>query len=392
MKSRLLAPFSFLIPIVFLAPTPTIFGQTQPFDINREGSGVPLIPISLAGFSGEVQNVLTFDLEIAGFKIVAADAAQYNVTGSNASDVQGQLNDRVTKSVLLASRYPGGTSRSQAHAFADDIVLKVTGKPGISRTKIAFKAENSGHAEIYMADYDGANAKAVTADGALVAAPSWVPGKRMLCYTSYRSGWPDIYLDNMSGERRAIAKYPGLNTSASVSPNGQRVAMILSKDGNPELYVCNIDGTNLKRLTKTIQEDESSPTWSPDGRMICYVSGRALPRLYVIPGEGGEPQRIATAGAGRVTEPDWSPDGKSILFTAQRGGNNFDICVIPAQGGDVVTLTSGEDPSWAPNSRTVVFSRSLRGRKVLSLLDVPTKRVKDVAQSFGGCSQPSWAR
>jgi Tol biopolymer transport system component len=95
-------------------------------------------------------------------------------------------------------------------------------------------------------------------------------------------------------------------------------------------------------------------------------------------------------GAGSVTEPDWSPDGKTIVFTTMR--SNFEICTVPAQGGEVTTLVSGEDPSWAPNSRTVVFTRRLKGKRVLSLLDVPTKRVKDVAQSLGSCSQPSWAK
>lgn len=366
--------------------------QPQELDIDKITKGVPLIPISLSGFTGEVQSVLTFDLEVAGFKIVPADGAQYSVTGSNAGDVQGQLTDRVTKAVLLSNRYPGGTPRSQAHTLADDIVLKITGKPGISRTRIAFKREGSARSEIYVADYDGANAQALTSDGVIVAAPCWAPGKRMLYYTSYRSGWPDIYSHDLSsGERRIIAKYPGLNTSAAVSPDGRRVAMILSKDGNPELYLCSADGGNLKRLTTTIQEDESSPCWSPDGRTICYVSRKGLPGLYLISADGGTARRLSTAGASRVTEPDWSPDGKWIAFTVQRG-NSFEICVIPAQGGEVATLVPGEDPSWAPNSRTIVFTRSIRSKNVLSLLDVPTKRVKDVAQSLGGCSQPSWAK
>jgi hypothetical protein len=55
-------------------------------------------------------------------------------------------------------------------------------------------------------------------------------------------------------------------------------------------------------------------------------------------------------------------------------------------------LVEGEDPSWAPNSRTVVFARRVGGKRILSLLDVPTKRVKDTAQVAGSRSQPSWAK
>ncbi|NDA68654.1 MAG: hypothetical protein EBY09_18810 [Verrucomicrobia bacterium] len=84
-------------------------------------------------------------------------------------------------------------------------------------------------------------------------------------------------------------------------------------------------------------------------------------------------------------------DGKWIAFTTQRG--EFEICVVPASGGEVQSLVPGQDPTWAPNSRTIMFSKRGRGGPLsLSLLDVPTKRVKDVPLNLGNCSQPAWAR
>jgi Tol biopolymer transport system component len=65
---------------------------------------------------------------------------------------------------------------------------------------------------------------------------------------------------------------------------------------------------------------------------------------------------------------------------------------VAAGGGDAESLVAGEDPCWAPNSRTVVFTRRVNHNKVLSLLDAPTKHVKDVGQISGSCSQPAWAR
>ena len=99
-----------------------------------------------------------------------------------------------------------------------------------------------------------------------------------------------------------------------------------------------------------------------------------------------------SALAANPTEPDWSPDGKWIAFTAQY--RDFAICIIPANGGDAITLTAGEDASWAPNSRTLVFARRHGGHYTLSLLDVFTKQVKDVSRISGSNSQsqPSWAR
>jgi TolB protein len=223
-----------------------------------------------------------------------------------------------------------------------------------------------------------------------------VPGRLAAYYTSYVKDHPDIYYhDFATGARHLFARYGGSNLSPAASPNGRQVAMILSKDGWTDLYVCNADRTGLRRLTKSPQ-DESSPCWSPDGRWICYASKDNERRsLSKVSPEGGPAQRIATIGVSSPTEPDWSPDGKWIAFTSQwRGG--FQICVVPAGGGEATVLAEGEDPSWAPNSRTLAFARRAggQGNYVLSLLDVPTKQVKDVSRISGTSSQsqPSWAK
>jgi TolB protein len=356
--------------------------------------GARVIPISLSGYNGVAASVLRFDLEVHGFEIVSPDKAQYSLTGKNDSgQIEGRLQDLLSKANLLAKAYTGDNDRLRAHALADDVVMAILKIPGIARTKIAYKMEPAeGRSEIYVSDYDGFNAQPVTQDNSIVAAPAWVPKKWHLFYTSYRSGYPWIYSHNLTeGTRRPFAKFAGLNSGAVISPDGTRVAMILSKAGSPDLWVANIDGSNLRQLTKT-REDESSPCWSPDGREICYASRPNERRgLFIISANGGTPRRLNTGGVPNPSEPDWSPDGKNIAFTSQvRSG--FDICVVPVQGGTVQVLVSGEDPSWAPNSRTVIFTSRTGNKRSLSLLDVPTKRVKHTAQISGSRSQPSWAK
>ena len=347
--------------------------------------------IAVSGFSGEADQVLRFDLEVMGCKIVPAESAQFQVIGANNGRVEGRLIDLVSKAQLLGKAYSGGTLRRQAHALADEIVglLPNHGK-GIAQTHIAYKAEQGGRTEIAMADFDGFNAKPVTSDDALVAAPAWVPGRLALYYTSYKRGNPDIFFQDLStGARHVFAQFPGLNSSAAPSsPDGRKVAMILSKGGSPDVYVSDADGSNLRQLTRT-REDESSPCWSPDGQWICYatkVKDRRVLRKVSV--SGGEPQTISTSGVSGPSEPDWSPDGKWIAFTAQMG--DFQVCVIPASGGMATVLCEGEDASWAPNSRNLIFVRRGGSGHSLSLLDVPTKQVKDVRRVSG--SQPSWAK
>src|SRR5947208_14197060 len=330
MKYKTSLPFSLLALPSLLIFSAWLLGQDE-FDINRSGA-VKRIPISLDGYSGEVLSALKFDLEIQGFEITSADKAQYLVSGNNNSSVVGRLTDRINKASLLAKEYTGGTPRSEAHSLSDDIVEKITGRKGIARTKIAFRAENGPNSEIYVADYDGHNAIAVTQDHTITRDPAWVPGRRMLYYTSYRAGNPDIYShDLQSGTRRTFARYPGLNTGAALSPDGRRVALVLSKGGSPDIYVCDADTGNLKQLTKT-KEAESSPCWAPDGRWICFSSrheGKSA--LFLISPEGSSKRRLSTDGAINCTEPDWSPDGKTIVFTADMGG--VQICTVPATGG-----------------------------------------------------------
>jgi len=373
----------------------TLRGQNE-ITITRELRGLgntPPIPVSLEGFTGEVAEVLKFDLYVQGFTFVAPGAAQYQISGSDSGSVDGRVTDRVARSVLLSRSYTGASLRRQAHAFADDIVQAITHKPGIAQTRIAFKAQfPNGNGEIYVADFDGHNARAVTSDNAIVAAPAWAPGRLVLYYTSYQPGNPDIFYHNLStGQRRDIAGYSGLNTSAAVSPDGSKVAMILSRSGSPEVWLCNPDGSGLKQLT-TLPEGASSPCWSPDGQWICFaaeIRGRRV--LAKVPAGGGDVERISTVGISNPSEPSWSPDGKWIAFTSQMG--EFDICVVPANGGNATILVRGQEPSWSPNSRTLAFSRHTPSyRDVLSLLDVYTKQVKDTRQVPGNDSEPAWAK
>jgi len=356
------------------------------------GNTKPIL-VSLTGLTGEAATTLRFDLYVQGFAFTNAEAAQYLISGSNNGNLQAKAVDPHNNTTLVSKNYSGADLRRQVHAFADDFILALSGK-GIAQTKIAFKGENSPNSEIYVADFDGHNAQAVTKDDSLVAAPCWVPGRMALYYVSYKLHHADIFYHDLStGSRRAFARYGGSNMSPAASPDGSKVAMILSKDGWTDLYVCDADGSNLKRLTKSPQ-DESSPCWSPDGKWICFAAKEREHRtLCKVPASGGAMQQIGTSGMPSPTEPDWSPDGKWIAFTAQyRSG--FQICVVPAEGGTAISLVDGEDPSWAPNSRTLAYCRRSGGHYVLSLLDVPTKQYKDVSRISGisSQSQPSWAR
>lgn len=347
------------------------------------------IPVSINGFTGEADSVLRNDLLFMGFKFVGPTEARFLITGSNAGRLEGRVIDQATKGQLLGVAFSNGTLRQQVHAFADQVATNLTGLPGIAQTKIVFKAEAGlGRSEVYIADFDGYGPVPATRDGSIVANPGWVD-KGSIVYSSYKLGNPSVFSQDLgTGSRRTVSRQPGDNYSPAVSRDGRRVAMILNKNGSPDLYVANVDGTGLTQLTRT-REAESSPCWSPDNRTICFASreGRGI---FTISADGGAPRRVST-GVGTCTEPDWSPDGRWIAFTVLR--REFEICIVPAQGpSSVYTVVRGEDPSWAPNSRALIFCAGPDHSKRLSLLDVPTKQVKTLARVLESNSQPSWAK
>jgi TolB protein len=358
---------------------------------NIEMGNTKPVWVSVSGLSGEPLQVLQFDLYVQGFGFTNAENAQYQISGSANGNFQGRAIDRFSKNSVVSKAYSGASVHRQVHAFVDDFTQALQRK-GIAQTKIAFKGISGQGSEIFISDFDGANVQPVTQDNTIVAAPCWA-GHGGMYYVSYKMSHADIFHQNLSsGARKVFARYGGSNMSPAASPDGSKVAMILSKDGWTDLYVCNSDGTGLKRLTKTPQ-DESSPCWSPDGRWICFASKdkerRALRKISVA---GGEPQLIKTAETVNPTEPDWSPDGKWIAFTSQTA--SFQVCVVPAEGGVATTLVPGEDPSWSPNSRTLVCARRSDSGYTLSVVDTLTKQNRDISHITGSKSQsqPSWAK
>src|SRR5947208_2910495 len=128
------------IASALLAFTLITRGQ-QELEVVGTADASKQIPISLSGYSGEVDSALRFDLEISGFKIVPTAAAKFDLHNDNSAAVEGRLSEHATKAVLFANAYNGGSKRTQAHALADDVVKAILHIQGIARTKIAFKVD-----------------------------------------------------------------------------------------------------------------------------------------------------------------------------------------------------------------------------------------------------------
>lgn len=360
-----------------------------------------------ASVAGQVAGVLKNDLQLSGyFEIKPAAEAEYVQQGSvrverGVGYVDCTVTLRANNSVVLSKTYQGSAQdlRRVTHQITDDIVQAITKQNGIAQTKIAFVLTRGKTKELAVMDYDGYNARQVTYDKSISVRPRWSPDGRKIIYTSYLQTFPDVLeADLYTNQRRRVASFPGLNTGAEFSPDGRSIALTLSKDGNPELYTMNAGGGGLQRLTHT-KGAESSPTWSPDGLSIAYVSDdRGSPQIYVIGRDGGEPRRL-TVSPSYNTEPNWSrpPSGsdmKPMLAVTSRMGGKFQIGIYDSATREVVPKVAdgadNEDPSWAPDGRHLVFTKTRNWRSRLYLLDVVTGDQVELPAIEGDATEPAW--
>jgi TolB protein len=271
-------------------------------------------------------------------------------------------------------------ARLLAHQFADDIVgILGGGAPGIAQTHIAYVSTKSGNKEIWEMDYDGSNQHQLTHIRSIALTPRWSPDDSRIaftCYVPFRGVVsPQICMYSTVSDRLiSFPRYRGTNSSPAFSPDGTQIAFMGSMGGDPQIYVCDVNGGGLKRITFAAGVS-TSPAWNPKtGKQIVFVSDRAGdPVLYLANSDGTNVQRLDMPDMGYVVDPAWSPNGQLLAFSWRRPSGNFDIYIMDIVTRQLVELTRDEGrnerPSWAPDGRHLVFESTRTGtRQIWSML------------------------
>ena len=366
---------------------------------NLQGSGL-FRPIGAAAIPqpgmADVQRP-----QFGAFRTVAAQAL---VTGFVTANTNGTLTigcylyDVFSEEELMRQGFtvtPAGWRRA-AHKCADAVYSRLTGESGYFDSRIVYVAESGPRTKrvkrLAIMDQDGANHRFLTSGQSLVLMPRFSPVSETISYMSFANDRPRVWLYNIgTGQQEAVGTFDNMSFAGRFSPDGRTLLMSVTRGGNADIYAYDVASRRSTRLTSSNSID-TSPSFSPDGRRIVFESDRGgSQQLYVMNADGSGAQRISF-GDGRAGSPVWSPRGDLIAFIRMQGAK-FRIAVIRPDGSGERLLTDSwqdEGPSWSPNGRVILFSRTERnGRTMLRSIDLTGRNDRRIPTPLDA-SDPAW--
>ncbi|CAN7279598.1 Tol-Pal system beta propeller repeat protein TolB [Acidovorax sp. LjRoot118] len=407
-----------------LASTASLPALAQ-FRVEVTGVGLTQLPIAIAPFRGEAQApqkigaIVQADLERSGqFRAVDTagvvldetsrpDVALWRqktadslVTGSVTRTPDGRYDVRFRLWDVVKGQDLGGQSfavsqadlRLVAHRIADFVYEKLTGERGVFSTRIVYVTKTGSRYSLWVADADGENAQSALSSPEPIISPAWSPSGGQIAYVSFESRKPVVYVHQVaSAQRRLVANFRGSNSAPAWSPDGRNLAVTLSRDGGSQLYLIDANGGEPKRLMQSPGID-TEPMFSADGRSIYFVSDRGgAPQVYRVPAGGGSAERVTFTGSYNIS-PSISPDGKWLAYISRVGGA-FKLHVMDLASGTVTAITdtsADENPSFAPNSRLIVYATQQQGREALMTTTLDGKIKARLAGQPGDIREPDW--
>jgi len=369
-------------------------GAETVVDIKGEGAVKKAVAINVANRA--YADCLKRNLERSGLFVVKPGASIQVSGASGAVKVSGG-----GKVLSAATPFADDRSARMAARRLSDAMCEAYGnQKGFAMDQILFlnrgklKAKGSTvPAELCVAYPDGLDIRQLTSDQKMVVYPRWKKDGHSLLYIGDMKGAPQVWeMDTATGRRFVKWSFKGSPAGIAVSPDGTKVAAVLSFQGNPELYVLEMVSGNWTRLTNTPNASEGQPAWSPDGRKIAYVSNETrYPQIYVIDVATKAKRRLTSSGRENF-DPDWGLDGR-IAYISKSGSSR--VAVMSATAGDgsaqyVTEPANWEHPSWSRDGRHLSANRD----KAVFIVDTLPDGDKPV-QMFhanGNWISPCWQR
>jgi Tol biopolymer transport system component len=208
-----------------------------------------------------------------------------------------------------------------------------------------------------------------------------------------------------SGDKKGTESMPAW------SPDGTKIAFVSDREGDPQIYVMDADGANVRRLTHTVKLADA-PAWSPDGKKlamsVCTKVVKASSRwtsrgkvismpsdlpewdIFVIDADGSNLMQL-THDRGDSASPAWSPNGNRIAFKSAQTGLYY-IHVMNTDGSTRQQLIDGQSPAWSPDGKKVAFTK-VKGTDALQIytVDVDGSNLQQLTSGETSAGTPTWS-
>lgn len=337
-------------------------------------------------------------VDLAPWRAAASDTL---LLGSMTRLADGRFDVRFRLWDVLKSADLGGLSypvearhlRLAAHRIADYVYEKLTGDKGVFSTRIAYVSKTAERYALWVADSDGESARAALNSSEPIISPAWSPDAQRLAYVSFESRKPVVYLHELgSGQRRMLANFRGSNSAPAWAPDGNSVVLTLTTSGNSQLYQMPVSGSVRQptRLTQSLGID-TEPFYGAAGALFFVSDRGGAPQIYRAQGDPANAKRITFTGSYNIS-PAPSPDGRWLAYVSRIAGA-FRLHLMDLVSGEVIALTSGtadESPSFAPNSRLIIYTTRERGRQALMTTSLDGLVKTRLAGASGDVREPAW--
>lgn len=277
---------------------------------------------------------------------------------------------------------------------------------------IAFESRQGDTSDIALLSLTDQRVTTLVSDPAWDGTPALSPDGKRLAFASARDGDPEIFIMNIDGTGLVqLTDNTFTDFMPAWSPDGSRIAFVsdrtyfvpleggnLEVSAGLELYVMQMDGSQVIRLTGDQSDVSLYPSWSPDGKRIAYMNVGNVAHVYVVDvgAENPQPRDLTPDLKLTAWSPRWSPDGKYIVFM---GDNQVKkgIYRMDADGTNLTELTKdwpayAVDPAWSPDGRHIVFASNPSGPVNLYTMTLDGQDIQQLTKGTGHYALPSWSR